>query len=204
MAVKSNLVVAHFSKSSAVIQEGSSLSYLLNRHTTPPIFNFRGSGRDRVYSSPHNFYKESEEKELGSFLYNFYLSGVSLILKVYDLPRGMKKVIWKMNYWTIWWRLGTWIKWLNTVTSGSQESPVIAIFPSSTIAEHALNTMSRFKFKLCHSQHKKKKKQSRLCGFERFYFVLVVDDFTFRFARKRYFYFIFDFLYELRGGNFKY
>lgn len=110
----------------------------------------------------------------------------------------------KMNYWTIWWRLGTWIKWLNTVTSGSQESPVIAIFPSSTIAEHALNTMSRFKFKLCHSQHKKKKKQSRLCGFERFYFVLVVDDFTFRFARKRYFYFIFDFLYELRGGNFKY
>ena len=95
---------------------------------------------------------------MGSFLYNFYLSGVSLILKVYDLPRGMKRVIWKMNYWTIWWRLGTWIKWLNTVTSGSQESPVIAIFPSSTIAEHALNTMSRFKFKLCHSQHKKKKK----------------------------------------------
>ena len=62
MAVKSNLVVAHFSKSSAVIQEGSSLSYLLNRHTTPPIFNFRGSGRDRVYTSPHNFYKESEKK----------------------------------------------------------------------------------------------------------------------------------------------
>ena len=101
-------------------------------------------------------------------------------------------------------KAGAWIKWLNTVTSGSQESPVIAIFPSSTIAEHALNTMSRFKFKLCHSQHKKKKKQSRLCGFERFYFVLVVDDFTFRFSRKRYFYFIFDFLYELRGGNFKF
>lgn len=55
-------------------------------------------------------------------------------------------------------KAGAWIKWLNTVTSGSQESPVIAIFPSSTIAEHALNTMSRFKFKLCHSQHQKKKK----------------------------------------------
>lgn len=61
-------------------------------HHPSPV-NFRGSGTDRVYSSPHNFYKESEEKELGSFLYNFYLSGVSLILKVYDLPRGMKKVI---------------------------------------------------------------------------------------------------------------
>ena len=59
----------------------------------PSHIYFRGSGRDRVYSSPHNFYKESEEKELGSFVYNFYLSGVSLILKVYDLPRGMKKVI---------------------------------------------------------------------------------------------------------------
>lgn len=60
--------------------------------------------------------------------------------------------------------------------------------------------MSRFKFKLRHSQ---KNEQSRLCGFERFYFVLVVDVFTFRFTRKRYFYFIFDFLYELRGGNFQ-
>ncbi|KAJ7384129.1 R3H domain-containing protein 1 [Desmophyllum pertusum] len=80
------------------------------------------------------------------------LTGVNHILEVYDLPKGIKNNESDELFEDL-IKAGARIKWLNSSASGSQETPIVAIFSSSAAADYALNSMPSNKFKLRLPQH---------------------------------------------------
>ena len=82
-----------------------------------------------------------------TFVIFFSVAGVNHILEVYDLPKGMQNNE-KEELFEDLIKAGARIKWLNSSTSSSKDTPVLAIFSSSVAADHALNSMQSSKFKL--------------------------------------------------------